>query len=290
MIKVVFQLMCHQCDKGNRLQAGASWQPSRIERVNTVLNTSTKPLLVVTDQGTALLKYMGNRAGLDALVTELLAAELANTIGLRTPDFALLSIPEIETSDPLVSVQSGPAFLSRWEQAQSLSPNSHLLANLRTKSDVARLVVFDTWIRNKDRFSDDANGGVLNYDNILFRADIRKTQLLVIDHSHAFAETSLEDEINENWATEQIVYGMFNEFAAILTRRDVKSALDTLCGVAADELGEICLSPPREWGFSAGLANQLAALLIRRANLMKEWLPDALFDQLELNLEQEGGE
>ena len=265
--------------------AGLHWQPARIERVNRVLATSTKPLLVVTDAGTALVKYMGNRAGLDALVTELLAAELAGRVGLRTPDFAVVEIPDIETNDPLVTVQGGPAFFSRWEQAQSLSPNSKLLANLRRPSDVALLVVFDTWIRNKDRFADDADGGVLNYDNILFKPDKRKTQLLVIDHSHAFAETSLEDEIHDFWATEETVYGLFNEFAPMLTRHDVKSALDTLCAVAIGEIRDICLSPPPEWGFTAGTANRLADLLVTRANRMSDWLPDAIFDQMELDLD-----
>ncbi|WP_312861818.1 HipA family kinase [Rhizobium sp. BK650] len=249
-----------------------------------VLATSTRPLLVVTDVGTALVKYMGNRAGLDALVTELLAAELAGKIGLRTPDFAVVEIPDVETTDPLVTVQGGPAFFSRWEQAQSLSPNSKLLANLRTPSDLALLVAFDTWIRNKDRFAEDANGAVLNYDNILFVPDKRRTKLLVIDHSHAFAETSLDDEINDSWATEQTVYGLFKEFAPMLTRGDVKSALDTLCGVAIGEIRNICLSPPAEWGFTASTANRLTDLLVQRAKRMSEWLPDAIFDQMELDL------
>ncbi|WP_092998398.1 HipA family kinase [Rhizobium sp. NFR07] len=227
---------------------------------------------------------MGNRAGLDALVAELLAGELAAKIGLRTPDFAILEIPKIETADPFISVEAGPAFFSRWEQAQSLSPNSKLLANLRHPSDVARLVVFDTWIRNKDRFAEEANGGILNYDNILFNADKRKTQLLVIDHSHAFAETSLEAEINDEWATEQRVYGLFNEFVSIITRADLKSAIEDLCAITAGDINEICASPPPQWGFTAPLANRLANLLIARARLMRDWMPSAAFAQLELDL------
>lgn len=272
--------------KGERLLAGRNWRPARIERVNAVLSTSTRPLHVTTDAGTALVKYIGNPAGLDALVAELLAGELAGTIGLQTPEFAVVEIPEIETTDPFIAVQAGPAFFSRWEQAQSLSPNSKLLANLRTPSDVARLVVFDTWIRNKDRFANDADGSVLNYDNLLFKADKRKTQLLVIDHSHAFAETSLELEIDALWATEKTVYGMFNEFAAMLTRRDVIMAIDTICAVAIDEIRAICLSPPPEWGFTRGMADRLAGLLAERAILMSEWMPDAVFDQRELDFDR----
>lgn len=242
----------------------------------------------MTDLGGAIVKYMGNRAGQDALVAELLAAELAGKIGLRTPDFAVVVIPEIETTDPLVIAQSGPAFFSRWEQAQSLSPKSALLANLRTPSDVARLIAFDTWIRNKDRFANGSNEEILNYDNILLKADKRKTQILVIDHSHAFAETTMDDEINDLWATEQVVYGLFNEFAAMLTRRDIKVALDALCAVEIEEIKSICLSPPPQWGFTAEMGNKLAALLVARAKLMSQWMPDAIFDQLELDFERKG--
>jgi len=239
----------------------------------------------MTDKGAALVKYMGNRAGLDSLVSELLAGELASKLELQTPDFAIVDIPSIETGDPFVTVQPGPAFFSRWEQAQSLAPNSRLLASLRRPADVSRLVVFDTWIRNKDRFADDPNGTLLNYDNILFKADIRKTQLLVIDHSHAFAETSLEAEMDDDWANERVVYGLFNEFQPMLKRRDVKSAIDMVSALDVEELRTICQSPPAQWGITTGAADRMAELLSERAKLMSEWVPDAIFAQMELNLD-----
>jgi hypothetical protein len=268
------------------MRSGISWRPTRVERVNNVLGTSTRPLHVVTDAGNALVKYMGNRAGSDALVTELLAAELAVAIGLRTPEFAVHSIPAIETTDPMVTVHAGPAFFSKWEVAQSLAPNSKLLANLRRPSDVALLVAFDTWIRNKDRFARDQDGETLNYDNVLLVPDKKKTQLLVIDHSHAFAETTLEDELDENWATEQAIYGLFNEFAPMLTRGDVMSALDAISRVALSDIRDICHSPPPEWGFTAASANRLSGLLAQRAELMRGWFRSALFAQAELDLDR----
>ncbi|WP_422370699.1 HipA family kinase [Hoeflea sp.] len=265
------------------MATGDIWQPTRIERVNRVLSTSTKPLLVETDAGTALVKYMGNPQGNDALVSELVAANLAERVGLLTPEFAAVYIPKIEVLDPFVDVHPGAAFFSRWEQAASLSPNSKLLAQLRTPKDVSRLVVFDTWIRNKDRFTGDPYAGNFNYDNILLKPDKRKTQLLVIDHSHAFAETTLEHEITENWSTEQNVYGLFNEFASMLTRHDVQSVLDSLCAIPIDEVRGICAAVPPEWGFGGALASRLADLLIERAHLMNTWFADAVFDQLEFD-------
>lgn len=267
------------------LQAGRRWQPTRIERVNNVLNTSTKPLLVVTDMGLALLKYIGNAQGNDALVAELLAAELAAMAGLTTPDFAVERIPEIPTRDPFIIAQAGPAFFSRWQPAASLAPNSRLLRALRDPKDIARLVVFDTWLRNKDRFSEDIFGGVTNYDNILIVPDKQKSKLLVIDHSHAFTETTLENEINADWANEEQVYGLFNEFAPMLRRRDVESAINLICSLALSDIRDVCRSSPVEWGFVPQLADTLAELLVERANKMRRWLAVAIFDQLEMDLQ-----
>ena len=267
------------------LLAGSTWRPTRIDRVNDVLRTSTKPLLVVTDVGVALVKYIGNAQGEDALVAELLAAELAALVGLKTPDFAVEPIPEIPTRDPFITAQPGPAFFSRWEPATTLAPNSELLRSLRDPKDIARLVVFDTWLRNKDRFSEDAPGGVINYDNILIVPDKRKSKLLVIDHSHAFAETTLEDEINAGWANEEMVYGLFKEFGPMLRRRDVESAMNVVCSLALTDIRIICRSAPAAWGFRPALADTLADLLVERANRMRKWLSDAIFDQLEMDLE-----
>ncbi|QCI98895.1 HipA family kinase [Agrobacterium larrymoorei] len=266
-----------------KLRAGEPWKPTRIERISDVLNTSTRPLLVVTDVGLAVLKYVGNAQGEDALVAELIAAELAGMVGLRTPDFAVERIPEIPTRDPFITARAGPAFFSRWEPSTNLAPNSQLLRSLRDPKDIARLVVFDTWLRNKDRFSEDTPGGVTNYDNILIVPDKRKTKLLIIDHSHAFAETTLENEINDDWANEEQVYGLFNEFTPMLRRTDVESAINVICSLVFSDIKDICRSPPLEWGFSPKLAETLAELLVERAIKMRRWLPTAIFDQFEMD-------
>jgi hypothetical protein len=228
---------------------------------------------------------MGNRAGNDALIGELLAAELAAEIGLATPDFAVARIPVIPTSNPMLTMEEGPAFFSRWEQAQSLSPNSKLLANLREPHHIPLLVAFDTWIRNKDRFADAFDGVNMNYDNILFQADKRKTRLLVIDHSHAFAETTLDDEINDEWISEENVYGLFNEFTPMLSRASIRSALAAICRLEVDHIEGICRSVPADWGMTPDLATRLSLCLVRRAKLMERWLPGKLFAQTELDLE-----
>ena len=266
------------------------WNPTKIERVISVKQTSTRPLHVVTDQGAALVKYMRNRQGNDALICELLGTALARCIGLHTPDFSVLPIKSIDAHDPFINIDDGPAFFSRWETAVSFSPNSTMLLNLRHKDHLAKLVAFDTWVRNKDRFSDDYDGEHenKNFDNLLFAPDKRKTALLVIDHSHAFTETTLEDELDEGWATEKIVYGLFDEFKPFLNAKDVQLALQAIHRIDELKLKAICDRIPKEWGMTETLACRLSSLIALRAQTLCRWLPGALFEQMELDLTGKG--
>lgn len=273
--------------------AGRNWQPHAIERVTRVLDTNTKPLLAVTDEGLAVVKFIGNPAGLDALVCELIGSELANMIGLQTPDFAIYDIPELELpNNAWLQVDPGPAFFSRWDQtATSLSPDSVLLKKLRQPEDLAKLVVLDTWLRNKDRFDEAGDDGYenVNFDNVLLRPDKRKVQMLVIDWTHAIAETTLEDDLSQGWVDEQKVYGMFPQFAPFVTLELVQQALECVNKIDPDEIQGICRGVPPDWGMTQNLADRLSTYIIERGKKLDTWLPAALFDQYEMNLEQGKG-
>ena len=257
-----------------------------------MLETSTKPLRVVTDCGPAIVKYMGNQAGLEALICELVGTELANCIGLVTPDFAVARMPAVGLpSHPLLRVDAGPAFYSRWEEATSLSPRSTLLGNLRHSEDISKLVVFDTLLRNRDRFVDsiDDDYGNENFDNLLLRQDKRKVQLLVIDHSHAIVATTLEDELGQDWIDEQKVYGRFSQFAPLMTRRGVRAALAAINKIDLGTIESICEAIPREWGMTRTLGKQLSLCIVERGAKLGSWLPAALFDQYEMDFEGREG-
>jgi hypothetical protein len=272
--------------------AGRHWKPTFERVTGVVAATSTKPLRVMTDDGPAIVKYIGNKAGSDALICELIGTELANCIGLTTPDFAVAYMPSLELPTHLfLRVESGPAFFSKWEDATSLSPRSTLLGNLRKPDDIAKLVAFDTWLRNKDRFSDPANQdfGSKNFDNLLLRPDKRKVQLLVIDHSHAIAETTLEDELGQGWVDEQKVYGMFPEFVQYVTRRGIQGALAEINKIDVERIERICQEVPRDWGMTHALAQRLSNCIVERARKLGSWLPALLFDQYEMNLEGREG-
>ena len=227
--------------------AGTHWQPNFIKRIHEVKGTSTRPLKVVTDCGVALVKYIGNPAGEEALISELIGGELANLVGLETPSFAI--------------------------------------------APIALLVIFDTWIRNKDRFCVEYDGQYenSNFDNILFVPDKRKTKLLIIDHTHAFAESGLDYELDDGWAEEQEIFGLFDQFKPFLNRNDIQSALDAISRIDAEAIQSICQAVPKEWEFTSSLARRLTECLIARGRNMQRWVMNSLHDQSELNFDGKEG-
>ena len=269
---------------------GNNWNPSKVERIVKVLPTSTRPLIVVTDDGNGLLKYIGNQAGNDALICELVGTELANWFGLTTPDFAIINLPKLDAGELGVPTKEGPAFCSRWTpDAMTMSPDSNMISKLRNKDDISKLVVFDTWIRNLDRYSEyhDTRNPASNMDNLIFSQDKRMTKMLVIDHTHAFVEGTLDDDLDDDdLLTEKTVYGLFPQFRQFLSRKVVQTSLEALANIDTDTLMEILDSVPREWGFSANTKDKLVRCLEYRAREMSGWLPAGLFDQAEMNFNQ----
>lgn len=266
------------------LLAQDAWRPTKVLRVVDVKATSTSPLFVETDQGNAVVKYLGNKAGTDALISEYICASLCNIIGVLCPDFAIMKIGDLEV-EAGVTVQGGPAFLSRFvDEAYQLSPT--LLKRLREPEQMTRLIVFDTWVRNSDRYCKDHYGDVLvdKPENALLIKDKRKMQLLAIDHSHALCDDSLEDGLGDSWVNEAEIYGFFPMFAPYLDRAVAYKALEAIRAIDEACIRLICERVPREWGMNQSLTSSLAQCLVARGARLADWLIDELFAQYELQL------
>lgn len=261
------------------------WNPTRVTRVVKKLGTSTKPVLVDTDDGPALLKYMGNPQGNDALIAEKLAADFAVELGIPCPPYSILSITPQQISPPAIGAVAGPAFLSKWmNPATTFSPQSEMLEHLRDTDFVPRLVVFDTWIMNGDRFEPAPGGREPNYDNLLFVPDIQKVKAIVIDHTHAFVEQTFEEEVfAENWWADEEPLGLFPNFDTYLNHDAVMSQIDAINELCSERLEEVIASLPPEWHMSVAVREALFEGLKQRAQHLANWLPPALFDQTEMN-------
>lgn len=253
------------------------WKPTEVLRVAEVLKTSTRPLRIETNVGPALLKYCGNPQGRDALSAEFIAAELLDLLGYSTPDHALLRLAGFEMEAHGVEVLEGYAFLTRWERtAMTFSGSSELLARLSNVEMITKILVFDTWIKNLDRFVATPAGIAENLDNLLFVPDGSKVRMLIIDHSHAFTETTFEDGFPDDWWEDEDVCGMLPNFDMFVNETYLSEALFEILALSRPDLESIVDKVPADWGLSTTAKGRIVGGLISRASAMKNWLPEKL--------------
>lgn len=268
------------------VSCGNPWQPTAVRRVIQALGTSTGVAKVSTDEGIAYLKGIGNPAGLDSLATELVGTELARWIGLQTPDFAIISVNNIDI--PLRaggSLQYGPMFASRDTVHITYDGDPSKLSRLLDPEAVSRLVVFDSWIRNGDRHHPDENLQIVNRDNLFFSPRGRDYELIAIDHSHCFVAGTLADEIGDPEVRDDDgVYGLFPEFRPLISPAAIGRSLHRLSEIDTRVAGEIVGSIPSEWGVTARTRQLWVEVICQRAQHVLRYLPHTLFDQMGLGI------
>jgi len=265
------------------LRCGRVWQPRLLNRVIQALPTSTRVVKVATDAGDAFIKGLGNPGGATALV----AAELANWLGMPMPDFAVVAVADliIEMMD-VGPMTRGPAFASRSVDGAVGDGTDGFLRRLSNPDNVATLVLFDTWIRNADRCPpSNALDPEPRRDNLFFRTKGRTYELIAIDHTHCFVEGDLEDEIaSPDLIHDPRTYGLFPEFQGFITERAVRSAAARLRGIDVGVAREIVESVPREWGPSSAARDVWVDVIVQRGSFVAATLPDRLVDQMALDV------
>jgi hypothetical protein len=154
----------------------------RILEIEEILHPAdqgrTTPFLCRAEDG--LLYYVkGKNAGSRSQCAEWTVAHLALEFGLQIPEFAIVNVhPDLlaESSANFKSLGSGLAFASLYQRnVQWFEPSFVDLVPADTQRDV---LVFDWWIQNLDRLSDNTN--------LLWNVSTKS--LVVIDHDVAFEE------------------------------------------------------------------------------------------------------
>lgn len=128
------------------------WQPTTILRYTETVASSSRTAVVETDAGEAYLKAINNPEGPHVLACDWVGTHLARRFGLPTFDTAILEIDDIDDI-PIdgTFASSGPAFVTRGEVGSTMGGGKGL-KNIENIADLPRLVVFDTWVRNCDRY------------------------------------------------------------------------------------------------------------------------------------------
>lgn len=278
-----------------------AWPPTYARRWIKALDSGSDVVVAETDAGRAYLKGLGNRSGPHALARDWVGTQLAAWIGLPTFDLALLRITA-EDELPFLrggKMRPGPAIAARAEETghqwSGAADDLKLLAN---PTDLARLVVFDTWIRNHDRQPPEGFTWKANRDNVfLSREGVAKGRfrLKAIDHSHCF---DLAADLSSRLARidcvqDERIYGLFPEFLPFLRpeqgpapaqQASARDALDHLGRISASELAGIVGGIPREWEVDTPTRAALVQFLAQRATFLHDRLFDSLFPQPNLPL------
>jgi len=255
------------------------WQPGIITRFVQLLPTSTNVVRVDTHAGEGFLKAIGNPEGPHALACELVGTQLAEWLGLRTLEYAVVEVTdddEIPLTDGRIAMP-GPAFITRAEKGFSWGGDADLLRRIRNPEDISGLVALDTWIRNCDRFRPEPRLRI-NRDNVFLtweREQGNGPVLRAIDHTHAFTcggdltrRIGHLDEIRD--AT---VYGCFPEFLPFLDPAHVAAATNRLGGMTMAIAERVVASVPGEWQVEESAREAWVRFISERAMFVAGSLP-----------------
>ncbi len=274
------------------LLAGRRWQPRSLDRVVDTYRTSTRVSLIETDVGLAYVKGMGNPAGLGSLVSEVVCAELGGWYGLEVPDFAVVNVDDLEIPfDHGKRVLRGPAFASRKIEIRTADGTDYYLQRLRKPEALAKLVLFDTWVRNADRCPPlDALDPDPRYENLVFKPIPRGYDLVALDHTHCFTDGDLATDIGDPAITyDDRIYGFFPEFGPFIDDAGLHEAAARLSLIDDDFVSDVVRSVPREWGLTDAERQRLATTISERARHVSRNAPRLLASQIGLDF-SEGGE
>jgi len=198
-------------------------------------------------------------------------------MGLQTLDLALIRITQDEEY-PFANgekAQPGPAIITRAETGSTWGGGPGQLKMVENAEDFAKLVVFDTWTRNCDRFYPDRTVRRPNRDNVFLSTDGApkgKFILKAIDHTHCFDRrpelTSRISAINNIKDTR--IYGLFPEFHPYVKRSLVAAFLQELKRLSLKEINGIIKEIPEEWSVDSCAKAALGEFLFRRIDFLSE--------------------
>ena len=251
-----------------------TWQPTSFQRFERSHSTSVGTARIITDAGPAYIKPLGNRSGPHVLACEWVGSQLARWFGLPIPDFALMQVDAGVDEIPLggrKKAASGPAFVSRaMPGAHTWGGSADELQAIVNPEAIPRLVVFDTWTLNADRYPPDLETRKPNWDNVLLCSEAEEPgrfRLFAIDHTHCFTGGGdlTRHVAGIRRAKDERVYGLFPPFQRYITKADVERAVHKLGEVQQDSVRSIVSTIPDEWEVAREARDALSDLITQRA-------------------------
>ncbi len=248
---------------------------------------------------------MGGPEGPHTLASEVVATQLASWFGLSTFEWAIIVVDEIDEIPFLDKEQKqtglaspGPAFIVKAESGATWGGGDRELKMLVNSEGISRLVVFDTWVLNCDRYSLPKENLLgkprINRDNVFLsdKAPAGQFLLKAMDHTHCF---TCGREWTKKLAQVDImkdsrVFGLFPEFRDFLRQDIVIKAAADLKNISREMVSEMLRQIPNEWEVTQQASDALVNLVIGRAAFVAETIEEQLCPQGELFPKDEEGD
>ncbi len=260
-----------------------NWQPTRVDRVVNVVESSMRPVEVVTDAGSAFLKPLGGCCdGPHPLACEWVGSNLAKWFNLPVPDFSIIDLDEVTAGMinefPNGRAQSGPAFISKkHELAVPWDGSREKLDKIQNPDIIPKLVLFDMWTLNWDRCPPRGDGvhRRKNCDNLLIvgdKARKRRSLLVPIDFGECF---SISRELNEHVARidriqDERIYGFFEAFCPFMDNGLIEAGGDQLGSFENSDVEEIVSQIPDQWQVDYRAQSALCNFVYSRAQFLAD--------------------
>lgn len=261
---------------------GSVWRPRTIHRFIRSFPTSTQVIRVETDAGEGYLKALGNPEGPHVLACELVGTLLAEWLGLRTLEHAIVWVaPEDELPMARGGLAApGPAFITKAVNGFPWGGDEETLHSIRQLEDISRLVMLDTWIRNCDRYRPEPNRRA-NRDNVFLAWETEPERELVLkamDHTHAFTcGRELTRRVGDmDNIRDTTIFGCFPEFRPFVHQEHVRGIASRLEQMDGAQAAQFVDRVPAEWQLEAPVREAWARFIVERAAFvavnMASWL------------------
>lgn len=131
----------------------------RVEAISYVgpmgVGYSSPQLLLADDGNHYVVKFRSNGQGLRVLPNEWIAGTLAHELVLPMPEIAVVNVSQalLDATPELSAFRRtpGPQFGSEYLPPGHAEPWRSVLASVQNLDDLPGILVFDTWVHNKDR-------------------------------------------------------------------------------------------------------------------------------------------
>jgi hypothetical protein len=254
------------------------WNPGEFVRFGRSLGTSTFVAEVVMEEGAAYLKALNNPEGPHALAREFVGTCLARALDLPTLNYGLAQIDATVDEIPLGNgtlAASGKAWVTQSEPGHVWGGTTAELEQLDNPQDIPRLVLFDTWVRNRDRHAPSELNRKPNYGNVFFSSrgcEQGHYRLLAMDHTHVFsAESALTRRVAQiGEVRDTKIYGRFSQFVPYLDAGALERAAMDLQRFDTNLIARVIDAVPADWDMDAEVRDALRDFLVRRAPFVAE--------------------